>query len=152
MDGEDHTAKESKLNLSLEYDQAPVPWIADTELESHLLMHFLDVVWPLQFPFFNPHDRGWVLALYMRSKPLYNAALTLAAYSKNLALSSIEYSSVLSQHNQERFYTMALRGLRDHIGILSQKGNMEGLKDSIDAIACVNQLIMFEVSLNKSLC
>ena len=152
MDGEDHTAKESKLNLSLEYDQAPVPWIADTELESHLLMHFLDVVWPLQFPFFNPHDRGWVLALYMRSKPLYNAGLTLAAYSKNLALSSIESSSLLSQNNQERFYTMALRGLRDHIGILSQKGNMEGLKDSIDAIACVNQLIMFEVSLNKSLC
>jgi len=142
--------KQSNSDFKLEDDLALLPWVADSELESTLLMHFLDVIWPLQFPFFNPHDRGWVLALYMRNKPLYNVALTLAAYNKSLVLSSVGSSSVLFRHDQERFYAMALSGLRDHIGILSQKGHREGLKDSIDVISCVNQLIMFEVSKSES--
>ena len=151
MEARYHRHNQSISDLNIKNDLTPLPWPADTELESHLLMHFLDVIWPLQFPFFNPHDRGWVLALYMRNKPLYNAALTLAAYNKNLTLSSSGSSSILSQNEQERFYAMALRGLRDHIGILSQKGRREGLKDGIDAISCVNQLIMFEVRIVKSL-
>ncbi len=41
---------------------------------------------------------------------------------------------------------MALRGLRKHLATLSSKGLTDGLTDSIEILACVSQVIMFEVS------
>src|SRR5690242_10230425 len=51
-----------------------------------LLMHFLDVVFPLQYPLYKLRimegERGWLLALSLRTKPLYHAALALSAYHR----------------------------------------------------------------------
>jgi C6 transcription factor Pro1 len=45
-------------------------------------MHFLDVVFPLQYPIFKPSGldggRGWLLALLLKSSAFYHAALTLS--------------------------------------------------------------------------
>jgi len=54
--------------------------------ESVLLMHFLDHVFPLQYPMYKPGipegGRGWLLALLLRTKPLYHAALALSGYHR----------------------------------------------------------------------
>ncbi|KAG0653037.1 Pestheic acid cluster transcriptional regulator 3 [Hyphodiscus hymeniophilus] len=51
--------------------------------QASLLMHYLDVVFPGQFPFYNPSSsdggRGWLLLIILRTKPLYHAALSMAA-------------------------------------------------------------------------
>ena len=88
-----------------------------------------------------------MLCLLMQAKPLYNAALCLAAYHQSLVLSMEVGKPLPSIYNeQDHFYSMALRGLRNHIATLSNKGLKEGLKDGIEILACVCQLIMFEVS------
>jgi hypothetical protein len=52
--------------------------------EAVLLMHYLDNVFPLQFPMYKPSfidgGRGWFLSLLLRTKPLYHAALALASF------------------------------------------------------------------------
>ena len=51
-----------------------------------LLMHFLDNVFPLQYPMYKPGilegGRGWLLNLLLRTKPFYHAALALSAYHR----------------------------------------------------------------------
>ncbi|RFU32369.1 hypothetical protein B7463_g3968, partial [Scytalidium lignicola] len=58
--------------------------------DSALLMHFLDNVFPLQYPMYNPGisegGRGWLLALLLRTKPLYHAALALSVYHRRIIL------------------------------------------------------------------
>jgi hypothetical protein len=126
------------------------PWTSDLELQSFLLMHYLDFVFPLQYTFYQPHSseggRGWYLSLLTRTKPLYNAALSLAAY--HYSKISLSKSSIVVYDRFEEFHSLALKGLREHVGDLSNKGLREGLKDSIEVLACLVQLVMFEVSRN----
>lgn len=60
----------------------PAPAIPASE--AMLLMHFLDNVFPLQYPMYHPTvvsgGRGWFLSLLLRTKPLYHAALALSSY------------------------------------------------------------------------
>lgn len=143
--GSDRRPSEHIRNTPL----GPVP--LDPEIEPFLLMYYLDIVFPLQFPFYKPSlsdgGRGWILSLMMQAKPLYNAALCLAAYHRNLALSGSKAMPPSECTEQDHFYSLALKGLRQHISTLENKGHREGLKDSIEILACVIQLIMFEVSL-----
>lgn len=54
--------------------------------ENVLFMHFLDDVFPLQYPMYKPGildgGRSWLLALLLRTKPLYHAALALSTYHR----------------------------------------------------------------------
>lgn len=49
-------------------------------------MHFLDHVFPLQYPVYKPGiqegGRGWLLSALTQTKPLYHAALSLSAYHR----------------------------------------------------------------------
>lgn len=45
-----------------------------------------------------------------------------------------------------KLYVRAIAGLRRRIETLSQKGLDEGLKDSIEVLACIVQLILLKVS------
>ncbi|KAH8589386.1 fungal-specific transcription factor domain-containing protein [Bisporella sp. PMI_857] len=62
-----------------------------------LLMHFLDNVFPLQFPLYKPGilegGRGWVLALALRTKALYHALLALGAHSRTVLLTQLNHPS-----------------------------------------------------------
>lgn len=73
----------------------PAPAIPPSE--AMLLMHFLDNVFPLQYPMYHPTvlsgGRGWFLSLLLRTKPLYHAAL---------ALSSYHHGTVIYGHAKER--------------------------------------------------
>ena len=53
-------------------------------------MHYLDIVFPLLFRFYNPlvseGGRGWLLTILLRTKPLFHAALSLSAYHQKKLL------------------------------------------------------------------
>ncbi|KAH8900583.1 hypothetical protein GQ53DRAFT_835565 [Thozetella sp. PMI_491] len=55
-----------------------------------LLMHFLDSVFPLQYPFYRPDiaqgGRGWLLSMLLNNKPLYHAALATSAYHRRICM------------------------------------------------------------------
>ncbi|CAI6091489.1 unnamed protein product [Clonostachys chloroleuca] len=54
--------------------------------EATLMMHYLDQVYPWQFPLYNRvsqlGNRGWLLFLLSKRGPLYHAAMSLAALHK----------------------------------------------------------------------
>jgi hypothetical protein len=58
--------------------------------ESVLLMHFMDVVFHLQYPVYKPKlqygGRGWFLPLVLQNKPLFYAVLALSAYHRRMTL------------------------------------------------------------------
>jgi len=136
------------------------PWTDAPEDESLLLMHYLEFVYPLQFPFYKPRaehgGRGWTLAVLRRCRPLYNAALSLGAFHQQLVLPPPESKPkfppfpnlppVAPWCRQGLYYSLALAGLREHIGILMKRGRGEVLRDSIDVLACITQLILLDVS------
>ncbi|KFZ05610.1 hypothetical protein V501_08194 [Pseudogymnoascus sp. VKM F-4519 (FW-2642)] len=64
---------------------------AFSAVETALLMHFLDHVFPLQYPMYKPAmqegGRGWLLSALLQTKSLYHAALALSAYHYQTAAS-----------------------------------------------------------------
>ncbi|KAF2427555.1 hypothetical protein EJ08DRAFT_592791 [Tothia fuscella] len=83
--------------------------------DSTLLMLFLDHIFPLQFPFYQPDifegGRGWLLSLLLRTKPLYHAALALAAFHKRMILSgSLDHTSLVAALiEQEKYLEICIR-------------------------------------------
>jgi hypothetical protein len=84
--------------------------------ETTLLMHFLDDLFPLQFPLYKPSalegGRGWLLPLLLRVKPLYHAALTFGAYYRTVALPTISQSSrVAAKIERGKHFEICIRSL-----------------------------------------
>jgi hypothetical protein len=107
---------------------------------------------------FSRRWEGGLLALLLQTKPLYDAALSLALWHRN---ATIRRDCVKGGANEEedgeqgqeqgfryeqQLYGRAIAGLRGRIEILSQKGPNEGIKDSIEVLACIVQLILLEVN------
>jgi hypothetical protein len=124
-------------------------------LEYVLLMSYLDDVVPYHFPFYRPSrgegGRAWLLCLLMRSKPLYKAALAIAAVylqksPPDFAVSGAYglSSSDINVHAEE-LYIGALDALQASIKRLSKKTNEDGLIEGIEVLASVVHLIILEV-------
>jgi hypothetical protein len=120
--------------------------------QATLLMHYLDVVFPNQFPFYNPPSseggRGWLPLIMLRTKPLYHAALSMAAYHQQthdcelFRLQPLDYSSMdklLSNHS------LAIKELRNHLESFRQAECVQSLQGNIEVLACIVFLISLEV-------
>jgi hypothetical protein len=51
------------------------------------MMHYLDHVFPLQYPTHGPDRRGWLLSLLLQAPPPYHASLALSAHHQQKTLS-----------------------------------------------------------------
>lgn len=120
--------------------------------EAVLLMHFLDNVFPLQHPMYNPGvaegGRGWLLSLLLRTKPLYHASLALSAYHRgSVMLANQRYKNPCSSAQQEKHLAICLE---EFLQAIKDVGTWVMLKvcpkDSLGLMASVVQLIYFEVS------
>jgi Fungal specific transcription factor domain len=87
--------------------------------------------------------KAWLSSFIVQTKPLYNAVLSIAAYHQR----SLLESDKSSKEEEETLHIMALNVLREDIKNLGQKTHTNGLKGGIKALACVVQLITFEVSI-----
>lgn len=108
-------------------------------------MHFLDDVFPLQYPIYKPKvregGRGWLLTLLLDTKPLYHAALALSAYHRrtiqvaNLGRPSCRASAVVQQSKH----------LGTCIESVQQFVQNPGRNIGAGIVTSVVQLVFFEV-------
>ena len=122
-----------------------------TSTETVLLMHFLDKVFPLQYPLYTPNiiqgGRGWVLSLLLRNAPLYHAALALSAFHRksSLLVANWEKCRMVSETQQETHLSICLTEFQNSIRNLDQWLKEEKKGDILGIMASIVQLVYFEV-------
>ena len=123
-----------------------------SDCQANLLMHYLDVVFPNQFPFYIPTSadggRGWLLHLILRTRPLYHAVLSMAAHHQQLqnrepSVSQIFKTCPIATLQVHRI--LAINELRSHLDsfIRERAQSMEG---NTEVLACIVFLILLEAS------
>lgn len=122
-----------------------------TSTETVLLMHFLDKVFPLQYPLYTPNiiqgGRGWVLSLLLRNAPLYHAALALSALHRksSLLVANREKWRMVSETQQETHLSICLTEFQNSIRNLDQWLKEEKKGDILGIMASIVQLVYFEL-------
>lgn len=127
--------------------------IVSDDDQTSLLMHYLDHVFPLQFPFYQPSiwngGRGWLLFTLMQTKPLYYAALSFAAYHRQSIFckgtTDARPCCFQVEALQEK-HVRAIRGLRHYLERIGTGIRNQDLVDSVKVLCCMALLISLEVS------
>lgn len=129
-----------------------LPDIIECDLQADLLIHYLDVVFPSQFPFYNPSEeeggRAWLLWLILQTKPLYLITLSIAAYHQQVRCresnteEQLEYTVDLLQTH----HSLAIKELRVYLEAFKQEERAQSLEGNIEVLACIVFLISLEVS------
>lgn len=107
-------------------------------------MNFLDHVFPLQFPMYKPGilegGRGWLLALLLRMKPLYHAALALSVHHRRTTMLAkiSDPCRVALLVEQERHLEICIK----LVNMFAQGGCP---KNGLGIVNAVIQLVFFEV-------
>lgn len=106
-------------------------------------MHYLDYVFPYQYPFSEKGNwsRGWLLWLLSKNGPLYRASMGLAALHRRSLQGGIE-----SHHLELEFHSKALRQLQEFIVSFNINELRPENENLVEAITCGVALISFEVS------
>ena len=120
-----------------------------SERDISLVMYYLDHIFPRLCPFFQytptNDGRGWLLNLFLRTKPLCALAVCLSACDKAQlvlgALNESEYPHV----DLEMQHLQIVTDLRDHLGRLSNASGAHRMSAVVEALACIQHLILFEV-------
>jgi hypothetical protein len=107
-------------------------------------MHFLDHVFPLQYPVYKPGiqagGRGWLLSALLQTKSLYHAALALSAYHHQTAA-----STMLSQPCQIATLVMQEKHLETCIKSLNTFTHTSCPSGELNIMMTIIQLSFFEV-------
>ncbi|OBT98015.2 hypothetical protein VE01_04004 [Pseudogymnoascus verrucosus] len=125
--------------------------VVPEEVDTELLMHYLDHVFPLQFPFYKPSvvsgGRGWLLSILTTTKPLYYAAISLAAYHRQsmLCRDSASKHHGLDLESLERQYARALSELRQYLAKIGDKKEARTQVENVDVLSCLVMLISLEM-------
>ncbi|KAE8388940.1 fungal-specific transcription factor domain-containing protein [Aspergillus alliaceus] len=120
------------------------------EREISLLMHYLDDVFPLQFPFPETAHLGkreWLLTILSSTKAVYYATLSLSLLHKEACLDTSEIEEgLIWREEKTRYYILALRESQQLLQGLRSNTGKDSLKGHINALANTVQLISFESS------
>lgn len=142
--------RKEPIDMILTNDSWSVPPVQFEEDQASLLMHFFDHVLPRQFRFYNPSvlegGRGWLLSILIRTKPLYQVALSLAAYHQQSILirgSGISCAASLAKL-QER-HIECIKELRTHLEKFPVGTQASSCEENIEVMACIVLLIALEV-------
>ncbi|TGO34125.1 hypothetical protein BHYA_0211g00090 [Botrytis hyacinthi] len=128
-----------------------------TNNEAALLMHFVDNVFPLQYPMYKPEvfegGRGWLLSLLLKTKPLYHASIGLSAYHRGVVLRELTSGGCTkpSIAEQESHLAICLTEFQEAIKSAHDcardcvYGRDICVGSSLAIMACVVQLVFFEL-------
>ncbi|KAJ5403605.1 C6 transcription factor [Penicillium cosmopolitanum] len=90
--------------------------------EAWLLMHYLDQVFPWQFPYHDSRsrlgNRGWLFSLLMKRGPLYHAVLSLASLLQSAMIGTEE-----EFQRKQSAWDHHSRALRELCDLMSEKGD-----------------------------
>jgi hypothetical protein len=146
--------RKETIDIILTNDSWSVPLVQFKEDQASLLMHFFDHVVPRLFRFYNPSvlegGWGWLLSILIRTKPLYQVALSLSAYYQQSILirgSGISYAASLAKL-QER-HIECITELRRHLERFRIGTQVKSWEENIEIMACIALLIALEVTLAR---
>jgi intracellular sulfur oxidation DsrE/DsrF family protein len=116
--------------------------------EAQLLVHYLDYIFPLQYPYYKDEPslggRGWLFWLLMKRGPLHQAVLTLSALHHHT-------QSAEAAGNREaeliEYHTNALQRLRRVLRDSDMESFAESREQMVEFLACGCALVSFEVRL-----
>ncbi|EPE27447.1 Zn2/Cys6 DNA-binding protein [Glarea lozoyensis ATCC 20868] len=136
-------------------EELTVPFFVVSGDESVLLMHYLDIVFYLQYPMYKSSvedgGRGWVLSSLLRTKPLYHAALALSAYHRGALLLATQQGVHHDPENyaeQEKHLAKFFEEFQRAINRVSRFVEREP-GDCMAIISCIVQLVFFELFANR---
>lgn len=154
-------------SLSLRESSSPKPLLIDgpppglrpentaayiAQNESVLLMHYLDYVFQCQFRFYQPSledgGRGWLLSLLLRTKPLYYAVCSLAAYHRQLkyCLQGGMQRGCFQIEALQTQYDVAITELRGYLEVLITSNRERTLTEEVELLCSIVFLVSIEVS------
>jgi hypothetical protein len=119
--------------------------------EATLLMHYLDHVFFIQFPFydnsFSTPGRGWLFALLTGEESLHSATLALSQCLPRSSHIQMEIPTNEEPHpkSNNKYYTSALCRLRLSLAEAPNWSASTRFSRSLQATTCILQLIFFEV-------
>jgi hypothetical protein len=112
-------------------------------------MYYLDHIFPRLCPFFEytptNDGRGWLLNLFLRTKPLCALAVCLGACDKAQLVFGALNEAEQPHVELEMHHLQIVTDLRDHLGRLSSAGSGSRMSAVVEALACIQHLILFEV-------
>jgi hypothetical protein len=110
-------------------------------------MHYLDHVFPYQYPFFDKArlSRGWLLWLLSKNGPLYRASMGLAALHQRSLLGETN-----NHHLELEFHTKAVRQLQDFLSSIDINELRPENETLVEIITCGITLISFEVNIDMA--
>ena len=154
--GKPHDVADNGPTISAPDDSLlSLPFVSDDD-QTSLLMHYLDHVFPLQFPFYKSSirngGRGWLLSILMQTKPLYHAALSLAAYHRQFEYSqgTTDIERCLQVEALQEKHVMAITVLRQFLQRISSNGQDRSIIENVQLLCCMVLLVSLEVSQNPS--
>ncbi|KIW12667.1 hypothetical protein PV08_09945 [Exophiala spinifera] len=124
----------------------PTPF---TEFDLNLVMYYLDHIFRRIAPFYvysgANNGRGWLLNLFLRTRPLYTAVICLSACDK--AQFSLGPLTEVPQpyHELEMQHLQSVADLRDHLDQLAKKPATNQMAAGVEALGCIVHLIFFEL-------
>lgn len=136
---------------STENDEQSESIFSITAEDSILLMHFLDTIFPLQYPMYTPGilegGRGWLLALLLRTKPLYYAALALSSYHRWMTIIANEGTlcHLVAVVQQEKHLQACLVELQRAMNSVTQFIQVSRPSSGLGTVTSIVQLVFFEV-------
>lgn len=112
--------------------------------QEDLLAHYLDVVFPSQFPLSSEAKvaRGWLLPLLLKVPSLYHAAISIAAFHKDLSGENIGDRNYGSIHQG-----LALKALRQYLTKDDGCDLAASLESNVEVLASIVLLVSLEVSI-----
>ncbi|SPO07043.1 related to C6 zink-finger protein PRO1A [Cephalotrichum gorgonifer] len=125
--------------------------VAMSAEETSLLMHFIDNVFPLQYPMYKPDamqgGRGWLLSLLLGTKPLYHAALAVGAYHRWLTIfaNAGPQCLLVATLRKEQHVEACLKEVQDAVKTVNRFVEESRLDIGIGTVASVCQLVFLEL-------
>jgi hypothetical protein len=129
------------------------------DFEVDFLMKYLDYVFPLLFPFYQPglHETGrsWVLVLLRRSRVAFHSAMSLSVYFFIFTLIDVypgQHDVCKSQLWEKvgRQTDMCFEMIQHDIQDLSFRGSQSTLLEKVRVMESITQFLIFEVALSRS--
>lgn len=144
IDGDEAFPVMKGIYTSYQDSSEEVPANSMNYREANFVMHYLDHVFPLQYPNLSTEpkrSRGWLLWLLMKNKPLHQAVLSLAALHQSVLTTSPVFKD---SGELMKTHALALEGLHQFLGDSICQGPL--IKQQVvELLACGTSLISFEV-------
>jgi hypothetical protein len=123
----------------------PTESVLHREMEDKLLMHYLDEVFYIQYPFYNSlykQSRSWLFSTIRRVRSVYYATLALSQYH----IQSTEESFLPPTLSRKiHYYDAALREMELSQGEHSSWSGTTSIVRSMESTTCILQILFFEV-------